>query len=238
LMISLRIGERSLPLAWTVEKGKANIGWEGQKLLLERVLAWLPPGASVMLLADRFYPSASLFTWVITQGWQYRLRLKGNLCVDVGDGAVHVTGDLAVGVRERYEPQARLFDVGIETNIGVCHEPGHKEPWIIAMDCRPSKATVLDYGSRWAIEPMFSDFKSRGFRLEDTQLEHAERLERLILLMALAMYWCVSAGRHDAQYNPTPTEKKPSNRPIPTIGSSKSSIAAPFRGLSVAYASF
>jgi len=29
--------------------------------LLERVRAWLPEGAAVMLLADRFYPSAALF---------------------------------------------------------------------------------------------------------------------------------------------------------------------------------
>jgi len=48
---------------------------------------------------------------------------------------------------------------------------------------------VLDDGARWVIEPTFSDFKSRGFKLEDSQLEHAERLERLILIMSRAMTW-------------------------------------------------
>lgn len=66
-------------------------------------------------------------------------------------------------------------------------DPGHKEPWIVAMDARPGKAAVLDYGARWCIEPLFSDFKSRGFRLEDTQLERRDRLARLMLIMALAM---------------------------------------------------
>jgi hypothetical protein len=37
-----------------------------------------------MLLADRFYPSAELFEWLQRRGCQYRLRLKGNLSVDVG----------------------------------------------------------------------------------------------------------------------------------------------------------
>ena len=46
---------------------------------------------------------------------------------------------------------------------------------------------VLDYGARWAIEPTFADFKSRGFELEDSQLEHADRLDRLILIMAVAV---------------------------------------------------
>ena len=40
----------------------------------------------------------------------------------------------------------------------------------------------------------FSDFKSRGFGLMQSQIERPERLERLILIMALAMYWAVSAG--------------------------------------------
>jgi hypothetical protein len=86
------------------------------------------------------------------------------------------------------------------------------------MDCWPTRAAVLDYGARWAIEPLFSDFKSRGFQLADTQLRAPERLDRLILIMALAMYWCVRIGRHDALYNPTPVEKKPRPRPTLTIG--------------------
>ncbi|KOR29114.1 hypothetical protein TI04_09405 [Achromatium sp. WMS2] len=69
---------------------------------------------------------------------------------------------------------ARLFESGIEINIGVLHESGHKEPWIVVMDCIPNAVSVRDYGLRWCIEPMFSDFKSRGFGLEDTQLRYPE----------------------------------------------------------------
>jgi len=35
---------------------------------------------------------------------------------------------------------------------------------------------------------MFSDFKSRGFELEDSQPGQADPLERLALIMALAMH--------------------------------------------------
>ena len=52
LMISLGVGDRALPLAWTVEAGPANLGFEAQKVLLERVRAWLPAGAEVLLSAD------------------------------------------------------------------------------------------------------------------------------------------------------------------------------------------
>ena len=151
LMVALQVGDRSLPLAWQVEAGAANIGFAGQQVLLERVRGWLPAGAAVLLLGDRFYPSAALCSWLQQHGWQYRLRLKGNLTVDTGYGET-TTGELAREVTERYLPEVRLFHGGVPTNLGIGHEAGHKEPWIIAMDCRPRKAAVRDYGARWVIE--------------------------------------------------------------------------------------
>ena len=229
LMVAVRVGDRSLPLAWWVEAGAANIGFVGQQVVLEQVRVWLPVGTAVLLLADRFYPSAELFDWLHRHGWRYRLRLKGNLSVDTGHREA-TTSALAEGVTERYLPNVRLFTSGVATNLGILHEAGHKEPWIIAMDCQPTKATVLDYGARWAIEPTFSDFKSRGFELEASRLEHPDRLERLLLIMTLAMYWCVRVGRDEALHHPTPLEKKPKHKLTLTIGASESSSAAWYPG--------
>lgn len=234
LMLALRVGDRSLPLAWWVEAGAANIGFGGHHKVLERVWAWLPATANVLLLADRFYPSVELFEGLHRHSWQYRLRLKGNLRVDTGDHET-TTGALAHGVTERYLAEVRVFTSGVATNLGILHEAGHEVPWIIAMECPPSKAAVLDYGARWAIEPTFSDFKSRGFQLEDSHLQAPDRLDHLILIMTLAMYWCVRAGRYDALYNPTPLEKKPRLRPTPTIGVSKRSGVASSPGLNAVY---
>lgn len=236
LSIGVRVGDRALPLAWKVESGPANIGFEGQREVLEQVLAWLPEGARVMLSADRFYPSAELFSWLHRHGWQYRLRLKANFLADLGRGDLTTTGALAKGKQERYETQVALFDSGIMTNLGILHEPGHKEPWIIAMECQPTRAKVRDYSSRWCIEPMFSDFKTRGFGLEDTHLENPQRVSNLLLLMSLAMYWCVSAGHAHAMNMPTPTEKKPVNKRIPITGRCVKLTAPRCRGSNVAYA--
>src|SRR3954470_15767433 len=57
--------------------------------------------------------------------------------------------------------------------------------------------------------PMFSDFKSRGFGLEDGQIRLPGRLDRLILVMALALFWAVSTGMWDAANRPTRAEKNP-----------------------------
>ena len=230
LRVALRVGDRALPLAWRAPGGGAQIGVARQRGGLGKILAWLPAGARVLLSADRFYPSAALFTWLQAQGWSYRLRLKGNVLADTGAGDETTMGALAPGVLERYLTGVRLFAPEIITNLGILHEDHHPEPWIIAMDAVPTRASVLDYGARGAIEPMFSDFKGRGFNLEDSHLRHADRLERLVLIMALAMYWCVRVGRDEARHHPTPLEKKSMRNTTPRIGASRNSIAAWFRG--------
>ena len=119
LMVSVRVGDRSLPLAGVAEAGAATIGLEGQRRVLERVRAWLPAGATVLLSADRFYPSAALFAWLHTHGWRYRLRLKSNLVADAGHGEDRTTGEWAWDVKERYLPRVQLFAEGVLTNVGI-----------------------------------------------------------------------------------------------------------------------
>ena len=115
-----------------------------------------------MLAAGRFYGTAQLIGWCQKAGWSYRIRLKGNLTL-AHEGGELTTGDVASRLPKGVTG-AELYGSGVVSNIGVLHESGHKEPWIIAMDAKPSRYTVLDYGMRWGIENMFSDFKSLRFR--------------------------------------------------------------------------
>ncbi len=197
LMLSVHIANRALPVAWRVRRTKGNIGFATQEELLSVVRAWLPPDAAVMLAADRFYGTAKLIAWCQDAGWGYRIRLRGNLGLG-HDGGEMTTGE-AISLMPGGLQGAELYGSGVLTNIGLLHEKGHPEPWIIAMDARPGKYTTLDYGLRWGIEPMFSDFKSRGFGLMQSHIERPQRVERLILVMAIAMYWAVSCGAAEAR---------------------------------------
>ena len=76
------------------------------------------------------------------------------------------------------------------------------------MSEKPRYLTTLDDSGRWGIEPMFSDFKSRGFGVETTQIQYPDRLARLLLVMALALYSAVSTGLWDEAHHPIPAEKK------------------------------
>lgn len=135
-----------------MEDGPAHLGFAAQEVRLERVRDWLPAGAEVLLSADRFYPSVALFEWLHAQpGGHYRLRLKRNLNVDPGFGDLTTTGALAAGQTERYLPKVRLFDHGVSTNLAIGHEAGHPEPWIIAMNDPPNRATVRERYMGWRL---------------------------------------------------------------------------------------
>jgi hypothetical protein len=202
LMLAVRYGERALPLAWRVEETEGAIGFEIQKAVLEAVAPWLP--AAAKLMGDRFY--GTLIGWCQARAWDYRLRLKGNLVVFDRTGKT-TTGNCARN-KVYYLENVELTGKRARTHIGIIHDPGHCEPWIIAMSEPPGYLRTLEYSQRWGIEPMFSDFKSRGFGLEDTQIRYADRLDRLILVMSLALYEAVSTGQWDAVHHPTPGEKK------------------------------
>lgn len=192
LMVSARLRKRAVPVAWRVRSTQGNIGFGVQKELLDSLRAWLPEHLSVMLAADRFYGTAQLIGWCQKAGWAYRIRMKGNLTL-AHEGGELTTGDVAARL-PRGVTGAELYGSGVVTNIGVLHEKGHKEPWIVAMDANPGRYTVLDYGMRWGIESMFSDFKSRGFGLMQSHIKKPDRLERLILIMSIALYWAISCG--------------------------------------------
>lgn len=192
-MMSARVGERALPVFWCVRNTKGNIPIKDYLPLLERLKLCVPDGVKVMILADRFFGSPELVAACQHHGFSYRIRLKGNLTL------THQGGELSVNDMARLNlhglGDVDLCNSGVITNIGYVHDKGHAEPWFIAMDAAPSRITTLDYGLRWSIEPMFADFKSRGFRFQDTHLQRPERISRLLLVLTIAMTWATANGQ-------------------------------------------
>jgi hypothetical protein len=206
LMISLRVAQRAMPLVWLVRETQGNIGFEDQKSLLESVSHYVPEHSEVVLLGDRFFATSNLIAYLKQKGWDYRIRLKGNLLV--GYRTIETKAEKLEKLGLTFLEEATLTGVREQTNIAVVREDGHDTAWIIAMAKKPDAYKAFDYGMRWGIESMFSDFKTRGFGLEDSQMRYPERLERLILVMAIAMIWAVLSGMWHLDHYPLPYEKR------------------------------
>lgn len=206
VVVAVRIGERSLPLAWRIKKTQGAIGFTEQREALEVVAGLLPQGLHPVLMGDRFYGSPDLIAWCRDHGWDWRLRLKQELLVFEDGGESTLAECFARG--EHMLTGIELTGKRVVTNVAMVHEAGHPEPWIIALSEAPTVHRAFDYGLRWGIEAMFSDFKSRGFGLEDSHIQRADRMDRLILVMALALFWAVSTGMWASVHAALPAEKK------------------------------
>ena len=114
----------------------------------------------------------------------------------------------AAGAKEVYPENVFLTEQRVPTDISILQEPGHGEPWIPATGSNPNYYTALDYGMRRGCEAVFSDFKTRGFGPEDTRFERTDRVARLLLILSVALHWCVFTGIRDRLENPLPREKK------------------------------
>jgi hypothetical protein len=206
LVITVRQEKRAFPLVWKVVETKGAIGYEIQEELLEKVKGMVTEDIKITLYADRFYGTKSLVEWCKKAGWEYKIRLKGNLIFESGDKKFK-----AEEVRNFCETMAidvKFNDSEIKTNIGYLQEKKHKEAWIIAMSDKPIKENILDYGKRWGCECCFSDMKSRGIEICKTHIKDIRRLENLILILAIAMLWSNFIGNNLQNFEELSFSKK------------------------------
>ncbi|MCS6849443.1 MAG: hypothetical protein RMN52_17220 [Anaerolineae bacterium] len=66
---------------------------------------------------------------------------------------------------------------------------------IVISDDRAHPDRLREYAVRMDIEQSFRDDKSGGFDIGHTRLVHPDRLERLLLAVAIAMLWCHEVGQ-------------------------------------------
>ncbi len=134
-MLSVRWGERALPLAWRVEEPRAPSASPRTELLAV-VAGWLPADLGVVLLADRFYGTPAMIRWCHDRGWDYRLRLRASPRPLGHNKPRRRLAWPAATSKLSPSPPAGT------TNIGIIRDPGHAEPWIIAMSAKPGYLTT------------------------------------------------------------------------------------------------
>src|SRR5262245_16481909 len=100
LCIRLAHAHRALPLATACYRPGAPHRPlpELVRELLQQVLACLPAGTTVVLLADRGLAWPTLVDWCQEHGWHYVLRLQGATHVRFPDGREQAVRDLAAKV--------------------------------------------------------------------------------------------------------------------------------------------
>lgn len=195
--ISIVCGGRAVPFLWKVLEHKSStVAFAEYKLMLKLATKLLSSYSNIMLLADRGFANHELVNWLQNSSWHYCLRLP---C----DVILHGVRKHPIELKYLCPPKAEAIlcqNVGLwlggkyRCNAVLANVRGVKEPWAVITDENPSLQTLWQYGLRFRVEELFLDSKSGVFQLEDSKIRHAKALERLYLIVALALLFATCHG--------------------------------------------
>ena len=199
LVLSLGYRGRTLPLAWSVHAGtRGNVSVNAQLALLERIYQRLPLGTTVTLLADSGFDSSDLPIWLQARGWHFVIRQKRRATVrPVGQSAWLRLGDVPL---QEGETKSLGWSFLSKTSpygpvwVVLHWKKGADDPWLLASTDGDTHRVLRLYGKRTRIEAMYGDMKARGFDLEHTRLRQPDRIERLMLAIAILYLYFVALG--------------------------------------------
>jgi hypothetical protein len=190
---------RALPLAWVVvEQSSATVALHHYEAMLRQAARLLPSQCQVTLLADRGFDDTHLMELAVELNWHFVIRLKGSLWVYrpfkgrckvsrllPPQGEVHLLHTIQLTER-RFGP--------VHLALGHIRTPNGYEQWALVSDLPTTLETFETYALRFDIEESFLDDKSGGFQLEASQIDDADALSRLLLILATATLYLVSTG--------------------------------------------
>lgn len=200
VMIMLAYQGRALPLIWLSFEIKPGAIEDTVQLLFAELRTWLPTGARVYLLADREFRGVDTLSLICAQGWTPVVRGKGDVTATLPDGTQCRLDDWTPSIGQMTFHDfvwLTLQQVGPFSVSASCAppKPGKPlDPWFIISTELASRHIIHLYEKRFWIEETFRDFKSYGFHFDQTGVRAPDRLDRLVLIIALACWWVMHIG--------------------------------------------
>jgi hypothetical protein len=197
--VSLRHGCRAIPIAWTIVEGNGLVKVNKLKSMLEKVHRFMKRYVKrVTLLADAGFRDCDWAQLCLDLGWKYAIRIACNTYITLPDETADRLDNWVPVNHNRYFQNVLLTrETKLQTNVSVTwttDEKGQPEMVAIMTDQIACRARLREYATRMSIEQSFRDDKSGGFDLEHTRLQHAQRIDHLLLAMAIATLWCHELG--------------------------------------------
>lgn len=195
--VSIVCGGRAVPFLWKVLVHKSStVAFTEYKSMLKLSHRLLSNYSDIMLLADRGFANHELLNWLQEAKWHYALRLPCDVNIH---GARKHPIELkyllpSKGEAIFYHNVGLWLDGKYRCNIVLANVKGAREPWGVITDETPTLQTLWQYGLRFRIEELFLDSKSGAFQLDESRVRSAKALERLYLVVALAILFATTQG--------------------------------------------
>ena len=219
LMASAVLKGRSVPLCWSSCRRHVYDGHRSRNAFEESLLLVLremvPAAVKVIVIADRGFGRTELARFCQNHGLQYIIRINPEVHVrcDSYTGKL-LDYPLHKGICKLLRSVAYRSHHQVTQNIVVRWVRGlpkrRDECWFLMTDLTagPAQISAL-YARRMTIEQLFRDHKNKrnGWSLRDTRITEPQRLDRLLLILAIAYLLLCGIGlvalrnRNSAQWS-------------------------------------
>jgi hypothetical protein len=202
LMLSVLWKKKAIPVIWkTIQAPKGHFPESDHLLLLKLLEGILKPLPNVrcVMLGDGEYDGSQWIQQLQNMQFEYVLRTaKDTLLTNQAGGVPHQEvfqpKKLDVGDSScLYIPHCQLSSQ-IKTHFVLWHERVFKDPVCLLTNQEIGQMAIGYYRKRFKIETLFKDFKSEGFNLHKSKMTDPKRLNRLIIICALAYLWLIGMG--------------------------------------------
>jgi hypothetical protein len=203
--ISLNYRKRAVPLVWqTVPFGGAPLSVYTQ--LVRQCVSLVPNATQVVLHGDTEFGGADMIRTLREVGWDFMLAQPQHVVCRFSPthSPIPLT---ALPVPRSGTYQRRHIELFAQHWLGGLHliafyQPHYtksgrcKRRWIYLVTSLPLSCSTRRLGRRrWGTEPFYRDYKSSGWHVNHSQLQHPQRREGLLVVLALLYLLCVSLGR-------------------------------------------
>jgi hypothetical protein len=206
LVASAVLKGRSVPICWAsttnhvYEGHKSRNAFEESLLLVLRSM--IPGSVKVILLADRGFGRCMLAAFCRRHNFHYLIRIQPKVTVKLkGFQGKLLDYPVYKGIAKVLKDVAYRADGAVNQNIVVYWKKNlpqkRDECWFLMTDLKGTACELCRlYGRRMTIEQLFRDCKSKrnGWSLRDTQITRPDRLDRLLLILAIAYLFRCGIG--------------------------------------------
>jgi len=198
LVASAVLKGRSVPICWASCNRHVYDGHKSRNSFEESLLSVLrsmvPESVRVILLADRGFGRCALAAFCRRRNFHYLIRIQPNVKVKLkGFNGKLLDYPVFKGIAKVLKDVAYRADGAVTQNIVIRWRKDlpqrRDECWFLMTDLAATAQQLCQlYGRRMTIEQLFRDHKSKrnGWSLRDTQLTTPDRLDRLLLILAIA----------------------------------------------------
>ncbi|KPH15320.1 transposase [Chryseobacterium sp. ERMR1:04] len=199
LMLGICYKNIAIPIMFKMLDKRGNSDTNERIELLTQFIDWFGKDCIDYLLADKEFIGHHWLDFLNKNKIRYYIRLRNNFKVFRFDKneetpVFWLFNRLRVGEFLNHPKIVKINGVECYVSGMKQYDRTGKLDFLILVSFNKPEESLEYYRKRWQIETLFKAFKTSGFNIEATHVTDQKRLEKLFMIVMLALVWCYKIG--------------------------------------------